>query len=320
LNGFFGLSVTQLVLLIVLGGVATVYALIRLSEKKAATDEPILGYMRFILLPNGEEVLGWTSLAEKMLRDTEIISKLASNNAKVLDQFQLFAKYCHAYGVRDEATSAIGDRTLVLSTMPIGIGSPYCRVIHSQRSLLLGGRPYNYLVVEGYGHRVGKFDEWNVAWIIPRDLSNPTGPLGTPDPKAFEQYDEMCKLLGETANFSRRTVHRVSELHAKNQAIEDMRVTVDKLVADNLHLRDLNNMLKLILSKKGLREMAEVAVAAVAKSNILWYLIAAVAGYFVGVSISQTMMEPQQLGFILFIAAPAALYYFYFRRKTTPRV
>jgi len=320
LNGFFGLSVTQLVLLIVIGGVATVYALIKLSEKRPATDEPVVAYVRYILLPSGEEVLGWTSLADKLLRNVAFTTKLTTGTNIRLDQFELISKYCHAYGVRDEATSAIGDKTLMFSTMPIGIGSPYCKVIHAERPLVLGGRPYNYLLVEGYGERAGKFEDWNVAWVIPRDLSNPTGALGTPDPKAFEQYNKMCKLLGEAATHSRRAARNISEIEAAKQQVEDRTATVDKLVKENLSLRDQVNTLKTILSKKPLHELPEVAVEAVGKGNILWYIIVAVVGYFAGTNISQTFMEPQQLGFIGFIAAPAALYYFYFRRKAAPRV
>jgi len=315
LNGFFGLSVTQLVLLIVIGGVATVYALIRLSEKKPATDEPIVGYTRFILLPNGEEVLGWTSLAEKIRRDTEYISKLVSNDAKTLAQFELFRK-CSWYGVRDEATSAIGDKTLILSTMPIGLGSAYSKAIHSQRSLILGGRPYNYLLVEGHGQRAAKFDEWNIAWIIPRDLSNPAGALGTPDPKLFEQFNEMCKLLGESANFSRRATLNTSVLREKDQAISDRDARHAETMADFRKILDERDLALKGASRPDLRQYPPPAEPTRRGFGPIWmYGVALIAGYFVGSNFfAGNFASPEQAGFVVAIVALVTLYFIQ-RRK-----
>jgi len=292
-------------------GILALVLLYRFWTREPVTHEQILGKYEIILPYVGDKILGLMTKADRIWRDVAFINRMAADQGLTEEQLNALRRI-YVYAVRDEATRSPRDKTLLFSTDPLGPESAYVKPIRWEQ--VLPGRFENVYFAEGYGERIGTIGDYNVAYIIPRNMQS----LQDEPLKNFPVND--IKNLGEMASYSRRAAINISEIQATKQQVEDRTATVDKLVKENLSLRDQVNMLKTMITKKPLRELPELAVEAAGRGNLLWYIIAAVVGYFAGTNISQTFMEPQQLGFIGFIAAPAALYYFYFRRKAAPRV
>ena len=307
------ISPIQLGLALVGAAAIISYLLYRTIQRKAATQEEVLGTLQAYLLESGDLVAGVYSLAERIWTDIAFINRMAAERGLTEEQLKSLRRNMKFYGVRDKATRALRDRTLLMSTQSLAPESPYVKAIRSEE--LWPGKVVNVYMTAGPGERLGTVGDWNIAWISPLNVRNPS----RQSEGSTISFDGI-KNLGELAAYSRQAAHNISEIKATKQQVEDRTDTVDKLVKENLSLRDQVNILKTVLAKKPLRQVPEVAVEAVGRGNILWYAVAAVAGYFVGSNISQTFTEPQTLGTALFVAFPLALWYFFFRKKAVGRV
>jgi len=304
LNGF---SPLQLVAVGLVAAAILAVLLFRYIVGKPATEEVILGRYEIVLIKTGDVIRGIMSTAERIWQDIAFINSL--NNLIPEKQFKTLRDNIHLYAIRDEATRAARDKTLLLSTASLAPETPGVRAIRSERIL---GTYANRYFAEGWGERIGTVGEWNIAYIYPRNLhSLRDEPLS----QVKVSFDEL-KNLGELASHARRGALNISALREKDQLIEDISNRAKDMAADLRRAFDQRDLAWKGASRPDLRQYPPPPEPARRGLGPIWmYAVALIGGYFVGSNFfAQNFASAQQAGFVGAIVAVVALYFIQ-RRK-----
>jgi len=300
----------ELAAISLIAAAAVVYGVIRyLNKLPPAEGEMVLGKIKIHLLTTGELVEGDYSPVEKRWYDMQFVASMLKTGLTE-SQFKTLRSVCKLYAVKDEATRLPFDKTLVISTAPLGPESPCVQPIRAEPRLGLG-RPVNVVVAAGYGMRLGTIEEkWNGALFVPLNLS--TFKLEEPQfgNVSGSEFKSLCNTLFQTMVDSRRSKLNVSKVAESERFVEDVKTQNQNLLTENRGLAD-----RLLLALKGasrpdLRQYPPQPEPPRRGVGPIWmYALALVGGYFAGSNFfAQNFASAQQAGFVGAIVAVVALY------------